>query len=247
MPSPECSLFLFTCSHRPACRQRKACWGFQVKDTATFYQDHWTITWNTSFLCCPESKHIGAWGKCLGELSTSSQRRWGVFQNTGFCQGAYRFCYFNISSLLSMGFVTYISGGIVFLTDTLEALFVAKSQTFPDLAGHGDGCTTGDNLLVSLDTAWEVRQGWTALSPHKVGTLSALWGGPSCSASSGGRLTHVGHSTVPFLLHSEKKAWHFQRKMTLKALRQRRGKHDRAFWKTLSSCTHANHCFIHLG
>lgn len=122
MPSPERSLFLFTCSHRPACRQRKACWGFQVKDTGTLYQDHWTITWNTLFLCCPESKHIGAWGKCLGELSNSSQRWWGVFQNPSFCQGAYRFCYFNINSLLSMGFVTYISGGSVFLTDTLEAL-----------------------------------------------------------------------------------------------------------------------------
>lgn len=74
-----------------------------------------------------------------------------------------------------------------------------------------------------------VRSGWTPLSGHKAGTLSALWGNPSHSACSGGRLTHGGHSTETFLLHRAKWGWRFRKKMTQKALRQRRGKHHQCF------------------
>ena len=39
------------------------------------------------------------------------------------------------------------------------------------------------------------QTGGAPLSEHKAGALCALWGGPSHSAHSGGRLTHVGHSS----------------------------------------------------
>lgn len=129
-----------------------------------------------------------------------------------------------------MGFVTWISEGwSVFPIDAWEMFFVPLSQIFPVLAGQEDGWAAGDSLSMSLDTACEVRQGWAPLSGHKAGALSALWGSPSRSACLGGRLTHVGHSTEPFLLHRAKWAWHFPEKITQRALRRRRGKHYQCF------------------
>jgi hypothetical protein len=59
-----------------------------------------------------------------------------------------------------MGVVTWISeGGGVFLIDTSEMLFVAKSQIFPDLAEDGDGWTTGDNLSCHLRQCVRSSQG----------------------------------------------------------------------------------------
>lgn len=111
MASSELFLLLFTCPHSPACRQRKSCQWFQVKGAVTVYKALRVISWNTLVLCHPESKPIGTCWRCLEEelLSTSSQRCEVYFRS--FRQGTLGFCYFNIRSLLSMGFVTWITEG----------------------------------------------------------------------------------------------------------------------------------------
>lgn len=202
---------------------------------------------STMVLCPSREKATGAWGRQFeGVFQTPAAREAShileaaVREHKGFA--------ISIAAASSPWASSheFQKDDASFLIDTLEAFFVAQSQTFLGLAGQKRCRNHRRQSLQASDTVCEVRQGWVPLSGTQSRGISCSVGRPitlsllrrktdTCGSFLGA--FSPSHSKAGLTLPEEKDTGSTQTKES---------KHWWSFWNALSSWTHASLYFTHL-